>query len=257
MSSLLQDLRFALRSFVRAPRFSVPAILALALGIGATSATLSVVRGVMLEPLPYRDPDRVVSIWETNPARNIRRNVIGQSNFVAWRERLRSFEHLGMVSPARLSLIVGNMPDEVEGINADEAQAIKKQVNVPVLVTGGFQTASFIRKCISEGYCDGVAIARPPALTISASTSRRMSMRRANKPTAAPRRASSSASPRPIPLEAPVIKTTLLFQFMRVGFVCFSKALWNECRGIRKLNSVSSDGLSHSIDSDDNCDFRC
>ena len=48
MSTLLQDLRFALRSFVRAPRFSVPAILALALGIGATSATLSVVRGVML-----------------------------------------------------------------------------------------------------------------------------------------------------------------------------------------------------------------
>ena len=118
MSSLLQDLRFALRSFVRAPRFSVPAILALALGIGATSATLSVVRGVMLEPLPYRDPDRVVSIWETNPARNIRRNVIAQSNFVAWRERLRSFEHLGMVSPARLSLIVGNMPDEVEGMIA-------------------------------------------------------------------------------------------------------------------------------------------
>jgi putative ABC transport system permease protein len=118
MSILLQDLRFALRSFVRAPRFSVPAILALALGIGATSATLSVVRGVMLEPLPYRDPDRVVSIWETNPDRNIRRNVIGQSNFVAWRERLRSFEHLGMVSPARLSLIVGNMPDEVEGMIA-------------------------------------------------------------------------------------------------------------------------------------------
>ena len=118
MSSLLQDLRFALRSFIRAPRFSVPAILALALGIGATSATLSVVRGVMLEPLPYRDPDRVVSIWETNPDRNIRRNVIGQSNFVAWRERLRSFEHLGMVGPARLSLIVGNMPDEVEGMIA-------------------------------------------------------------------------------------------------------------------------------------------
>jgi putative ABC transport system permease protein len=118
MSSLLQDLRFALRSFIRAPRFSVPAILALALGIGATSATLSVVRGVMLEPLPYRNPDRVVSIWETNPARNIRRNVIAQSNFVAWRERLRSFEHLGMVGPARLSLILENMPDEVEGMLA-------------------------------------------------------------------------------------------------------------------------------------------
>jgi putative ABC transport system permease protein len=118
MSSLLQDLRFALRSFVRAPRFSVPAILALALGIGATSATLSVVRGVMLEPLPYRDPDRIVTIWETNPGRNIRRNVIAQANFVAWRERTKSFEYVGMVAPARLSLIIGNMPDEVEGMFA-------------------------------------------------------------------------------------------------------------------------------------------
>jgi putative ABC transport system permease protein len=118
MSTLLQDLRFALRSFVRAPRFSVPAILALALGIGATSATLSVVRGVMLEPLPYRDPDRVVTIWETNPGRNIRRNVIGQANFVAWRERTRSLDHLGMAGPARLSLMVGNMPEEVEGMFA-------------------------------------------------------------------------------------------------------------------------------------------
>ena len=118
MSNLLQDLRFALRSFVRAPRFSVPAILALALGIGATSATMSVVRGVMLEPLPYRNPDRIVTIWETNPGRNIRRNVIAQSNFVAWRERARSLEHLGMASPARLSLIVGNTPEEVEGMFA-------------------------------------------------------------------------------------------------------------------------------------------
>ena len=50
-------------------------------------------------------------------------------------------------------------PDEVEGINADEAREIKKQVNIPVLVTGGFQTASYIRKCINDGMCDGVAIA--------------------------------------------------------------------------------------------------
>jgi putative ABC transport system permease protein len=116
---MFQDLRFALRSFVRAPRFSVPALLALALGIGATSATLSVVRGVMLEPLPYRDPDRIVTIWETNPSRNTQRNVIADSNFVAWRERTRSFEHLGMVGgPMRLSLIAGNTPEEVEGMVA-------------------------------------------------------------------------------------------------------------------------------------------
>jgi len=52
-------------------------------------------------------------------------------------------------------------PDQVEGINVDESYEIKKNVNIPVLCTGGFQTASYIRKVISEGWCDGVAIARP------------------------------------------------------------------------------------------------
>lgn len=118
MGNLMQDLRFALRSFVRAPRFTVPAILALALGIGATSATLSIVRGVMLEPLPYRDVDRVVSIWESLPGRSVRRNPVGPANFVAWRERNRSFESLAMVGPARLNVMLGNSPEEVEGLFA-------------------------------------------------------------------------------------------------------------------------------------------
>ncbi len=52
-------------------------------------------------------------------------------------------------------------PDIIEGINVDEAHEIKKNVKIPVLCTGGFQTASYIRKVITDGYCDGVAIARP------------------------------------------------------------------------------------------------
>ena len=94
--SLLQDLRFAGRAFVRVPRFTIPAVLALALGIGATSAIFSVVRGVMLEAAcPYRDPDRIVSIWETNVGRGQPRGIVAAANFVAWRERNRSFGYLG------------------------------------------------------------------------------------------------------------------------------------------------------------------
>lgn len=52
-------------------------------------------------------------------------------------------------------------PDIIEGISVDDAREVKKNVTVPILCTGGFQTASYIRKVISEGYCDGVAIARP------------------------------------------------------------------------------------------------
>lgn len=118
MGNLIQDLRYAVRSFAHAPRFTIPAVLALALGIGATSAIFSVVRGVMLEPLPYRDPDRIVVVWENNLKRNRPRNVIGAANFVEWRGRNRSFEHLGMVGPARVNLMLGGQPEEISGLSA-------------------------------------------------------------------------------------------------------------------------------------------
>jgi putative ABC transport system permease protein len=116
--NLVQDLRFAIRAFLRAPRFTVPAVIALALGIGATSAIFSVVRGVMLEPLPYRDPDRIVSIWETNIRRGQTRGIVAAANFIEWRERNRSFEYLGMVGPARLNLLLNGQPYEVSGLQA-------------------------------------------------------------------------------------------------------------------------------------------
>jgi len=116
--TLLQDLRFAARSFARAPRFTMPALIALALGIGATSATFSIVRGVMLKPLPYAQPDRIVVVWESNPARNRPRNVISPANWLAWRERNRSFSDLGVAGPARLTLSIDRRPEEVEGIVA-------------------------------------------------------------------------------------------------------------------------------------------
>jgi len=79
--------------------------------------------------------------------------VLAFRNFLLFRYRL--------LRPIFKFLWNRTKPDEIEGINADEAAEIKKQVNIPVLVTGGFQTASYIRKCINEGMCDGVAIARP------------------------------------------------------------------------------------------------
>ncbi|MGH9346524.1 MAG: ABC transporter permease [Vicinamibacterales bacterium] len=112
------DLTIAVRSFVRTPRFTAPAVLALALGIGSTSAIFSVIYGVLLKPLPYRDPDRIVVVWESNVKRNRPRNVIGAANFQAWRERNRSFEHLGMVGPARLNVMLGGQPEEVAGLVA-------------------------------------------------------------------------------------------------------------------------------------------
>lgn len=113
-----QDIRFAFRSFLRSPRFTLPALTALALGIGATSAIFSVVRGVILEPLPYRDPERIVAVWEHRLDRNRPRNVIAPANFVAWRERNTSFEHLGMVGPSRQNIELNDQPSEVAGFFA-------------------------------------------------------------------------------------------------------------------------------------------
>jgi putative ABC transport system permease protein len=116
MTTLLGDIRFAARSFLRAPRFTIPAVLALALGIGATSAIFSVIRGVVLRPLPYSQPDRIVAVFESNARRN--RNVIASGNFVEWRARNRSFSYLGMTGPMRLNLVVGDQPEEVAGMMA-------------------------------------------------------------------------------------------------------------------------------------------
>jgi putative ABC transport system permease protein len=118
MASLIQDLHFAVRSFVRAPRFTIPALLALAIGIGATSAMFSVIRGVMLTPLPYDQPERVVVVWENNLKRNRPRNVISAANLLAWKERARSFDELGAVGPARLTLVLDGQPEEVAGLVA-------------------------------------------------------------------------------------------------------------------------------------------
>ncbi len=118
MSNPRQDLRFAVRAFVRTPRFTIPATLALALGIGANTAIYSVLRGVVLQPLPYPAPERVVTIWERNIQRSGSSNVVGAANFLAWTERNRSFEHIGIVGPGRFNFILDGRPEESTGLMA-------------------------------------------------------------------------------------------------------------------------------------------
>src|SRR6185436_12980765 len=82
-----QDARYGVRLMARAPGFAAAVILTVALGIGATTAMFSVVYGVVLEPLPYREPERLVNLWNTAVQRGLPRAFVGIANVVDWKAR--------------------------------------------------------------------------------------------------------------------------------------------------------------------------
>jgi putative ABC transport system permease protein len=94
MDTLLQDLRHAARRLLKSPGFTIAAVATLALGIGATTAIFSVVNAVLLRPLTYRDPSRLVLVWERFAARHQDRNVVNPANYLDWRDRASSFTDL-------------------------------------------------------------------------------------------------------------------------------------------------------------------
>src|SRR5579872_126178 len=93
-----QDIRYGARVLGRSPGFSAVAIMTLAIGIGANTAIFSVIDGVLLRPLPFHDPDRIVRLWESQPAKGVHGNVVNAFNFLDWRERNRSFEQVAAIS---------------------------------------------------------------------------------------------------------------------------------------------------------------
>ncbi len=91
MSSILQNIRYALRTLRRAPGFAVIAILTLALGIGANTAIFSIVNAVLIRPLPYDRPDRLVMILESNPRRGLPVTGVSPANFLDWKQQSTAF----------------------------------------------------------------------------------------------------------------------------------------------------------------------
>ena len=84
MSTLLQDLKYGLRQLARSPGLTAVAVLTLALGIGANTAIFSLVNAILLRPLPYHDPDRLVMLWERNPAKGIGEELVTGPDFIDW-----------------------------------------------------------------------------------------------------------------------------------------------------------------------------
>jgi len=92
--TLAQDLRFAVRMLVKNPAFTAVAILTLALGIGGNTAIFSIVNGVLLNPLPFPQPDRLVALHESKP--NFENGSISYPNFLDWRKDNRTFSSMGL-----------------------------------------------------------------------------------------------------------------------------------------------------------------
>ncbi len=94
MGTLLQDLKYGLRMLARNPGFTAVAVITLALGIGANTAIFSVLNAVLLHPLPYKDPDQLVVIWENNASKGIEHGIVSPLDFLDWRDQSHSFEEI-------------------------------------------------------------------------------------------------------------------------------------------------------------------
>src|SRR5581483_1348565 len=104
LEQIWQDVRYGMRQLARSPGFCAVVIATLAIGIGANTAIFSVVDSVLLCPLPYPNPDRLVRIWESKPSKEYSRNVVNPLNFLDWRERSQSFTQMAAVEGGNSNL---------------------------------------------------------------------------------------------------------------------------------------------------------
>jgi len=115
MDTLLRDLKFSVRSLLKRPALTIIAIVTLAIGIGANSAVFSVVNALLLKPLPFPDPDRIVALWDKVPSRGVERNEVTVANYLDWRAQNRTFEQLGIYRWWSTNLTGANSPERVQG----------------------------------------------------------------------------------------------------------------------------------------------
>src|ERR1051325_11211669 len=117
MRTMLQDMRYGLRVLMKRLAFTVVAVLALALGIGANTAIFSVVNAVLLRPLSFKEPERLVAVWETNDllsAEMRNRNEVAPGNFLDWRAQNQVFEQIAALTYTSANLSGTGEPERIQ-----------------------------------------------------------------------------------------------------------------------------------------------
>jgi putative ABC transport system permease protein len=114
MREVLRDLKYGLRVLRKNPGFAIVAVLVLALGIGANTAIFSVVNAVLLRPLPFADPDRLVHVWHIPPQKSfpgITRFSVSTANFIDWQQQNNVFDKMAIFTGSRMNLTGGDKPE--------------------------------------------------------------------------------------------------------------------------------------------------
>lgn len=114
MSSLSQDLRYALRLFSNSPGSTTVAILVLGLGIGANAAIFSVTNAVLFRSLPYKTPERVVFVWGNKLSKGMREQMLSPADYKDYQTRTQSFDQLGAIRSQSSVLTGGEVPERIE-----------------------------------------------------------------------------------------------------------------------------------------------
>jgi putative ABC transport system permease protein len=126
-----QDVRYAWRSLRRTPVFTVLAVLMLSAGIGATTALFSVLDQVVIRPLPYADPERLVVVHEILPTSATPYSPVNAAHFEEWRAATRSFEHMALLFPVNFTLSGRSEPEQIGG--ARVSASLFTMLGAPIL----------------------------------------------------------------------------------------------------------------------------
>ncbi len=117
MERLWQDVRYAARTLARTPGFTLIALLTLALGIGANTAIFSLIHAVLLRPLPFAEPERLVILWERRPDTSREANIpVSGHEYAAWKGQSRALEAISLYGPESLTLSGGGEPEAVTAL---------------------------------------------------------------------------------------------------------------------------------------------